>query len=215
MWQQFADALVRQVLQAPALTAEALTLRERFRLRRHRVTPSAEAVAGDVVRIVGRAVEREGGVSALSGAPCTAHRVVVEQGMWSSEEARASGLGGRHRPQGRYHWVRWIDEVSPADLLVEDATGTARCRLADARVLHWEPIQWLYGATPALTERFRIHPETYVRWFEVIVKPAAEVTVLGIAHWEKAAEQQSTYRGTPRNLVIQAPPRGQIDVLIG
>jgi len=127
--------------------------------------------------------------------------------MWSTDIRRWDG------PQGRYIWVRWIDEVSPADLVVDDGTGSARCRLTDARVLHWEPIPWLFGATPELTERCRIHPETYVRWFEVIVNPAAEVTVLGIARWEKSPEQQRTYRGTPRSLVIEAPAQSRVEVI--
>jgi hypothetical protein len=79
---------------------------------------------------------------------------------------------------------------------------------------HWEPIPWLFGATPELTERFRIHPETYVRWFEVIVNPAAEVTVIGIARWEKSPERQSTYRGAPRGLVIEPPARSRVEVIV-
>jgi hypothetical protein len=125
---------------------------------RRRVPPIGEAVAGDVVRIVGRAVESAGSVLALSGTPCRAQRVVVEQPMWSSEDDHWNGLRYRYESGGRYQWVRWIDEVSPADLLVEDATGVAICPLADARILHREPIQWLYGATPALTNAFAFTP---------------------------------------------------------
>jgi hypothetical protein len=178
------------------------------------VSPIAKAVAGDLVRIAGRAVESEARVSGLSGTPCTARRVVVEQAIWSGEEDSLDALRGKYHPQGRYHWVRWIDELSPADLLVEDGTGVARCRLADARVLRWEPIRWLYGGTPALTERFRIHAQTYVRWFELVVEPAAEVTMFGIARWEKSPDQQSSYRGTTRTLIIEAPPQKRVEIVV-
>jgi hypothetical protein len=46
------------------------------------------------------------------------------------------------------------------------------------------------------------------------VKPAAQLTILGIARWEKAAEQQSSYRGAPRQLVIQAPAGGRVEVIV-
>jgi hypothetical protein len=205
VWNRLAEALARR-----ALIAEALTWRERLRLIRHSVTAIGHARDGDFVRIAGRPVAREIITSPLSGTRCVARRAVVEQGMLVGPSAIEGHLTGRY---GRYEWLRWPDEAEPKDVLVQDATGVARCRIADARLRYLKPVHWAFGRTPGQSERFTGPPES-TRGFEVVVTEAAQVTILGVARWEISAEQQNSYRGTPRSLVIEPPAQRSVEVWI-
>lgn len=162
--------------------------------------PGREARDGDPVLIEGTARSAgAGSVAPITGRACLKWHVEVER------EVRANRSTA---------WVPHLTDESRGDFLVDDGTITARVLGAKAELRMKGP--WSAGAPSSLRDFVAQRGESIdheLRWRERRVCEGDPVTVVGVARWETSASAAGAgYRGAGRQLVIEAPDVGWIEV---
>ncbi len=190
------------------VTARGRARKLASRLPRTRI---ADAVAGDVVKIVGRVeYEREPLASPFSGRRCAHYEAGVDVGT----------KGG---------FRRRIEELRSTSFVVADESGRALIETDKLLVEvvidhHWSSLEldaetrfelerFLFQAGPAGSRL--LETPSRLRYVEGALEQGELVTVVGVATWGRATEPGIGYRDLTRRLVIDPPRRGHVFVSDG
>lgn len=171
----------------------------------------AQAGEGQLVRVSGAIQPMETVLtSPLSKKPCVFFETTVE-------EYRSSGKSGK--------WVTIIRETNACDFFIKDETGRAVIKTANMRVLPVKDYEQTSGtlndATPELEAFLTKHGHKSTGWIfnknlryrEGVFSPGERIAVLGFARREQDPDPTaagSGYRDTPKRLVLEAPPNGEL-----
>jgi len=173
----------------------------------------ADAVDGETVRIVGRAGLLSPLTAPLSGRPCAAWRVIVQ-------ERRSRGKSSR--------WVTVVDDQETANFLVVDGQAKAFVDTGGAQVVLDKDRQGTSGMfrepTQELVEFLSVRGVStqgvlvnkHMRFSEGVLEEGEPVAVLGEGNWERDPDEEgragSGYREAvaPGRLVMTSPAGGSL-----
>jgi len=173
----------------------------------------ADVIEGERARIVGAVEVPEPLTAPLSGRPCAAWRVTVE-------ERRRSGKNS--------YWKKIVDEHEAVEFFLTDGTGKARVEQVIVKPVLAHDARggsgFLNDPTPELQAFLadRGHDtqgwvfNKTIRFREGVAEPGEEVAVVGTGRWERDPDEKaragSGYReaAMPKRLVMQPSEGGSL-----